>query len=381
MPTPPEIASAATNPVTETNVTIMPKTSLAGAGSPSLERVISVDRAMPLSKLLAENGFAPEMIEAIAGILESVYPSATLPVGAHLRILLGPSRGDNSLVPYRLSIYIHDGTLGPSRGDNSLVPYRLSIYIHDGTTNSDRHAVTVALTDKGQYVLGLAPSGISFHHTVGPAKGSSAPVSLLLEASDDGVSGAVPFTGDVTWSMQTDAAGQPSLTAHAAIPARHLELEFLIRKNTDPTLTASHLMEVNFAIPPDFVGGSIAGLPGILLKNEELVQGTPLIGASARVVASSFIFALSAGGDDEAANLELLTSRNWIDIAVVYATGKRAIITLQKDPATNRLFDSVFETWRLSRDARGDRARPVASEISVSDVDQRPLDLGLPPPQ
>ena len=55
----------------------------------------------------------------------------------------------------------------------------------------------------------------------------------------------------------------------------------------------SHLMEINFSVADTFVGGSIAGLPGVLLKNEELVQVRP-VGASARVVGNSFLFALSA---------------------------------------------------------------------------------------
>jgi murein DD-endopeptidase MepM/ murein hydrolase activator NlpD len=79
------------------------------------------------------------MIEAIAGTLRNVYPSVTLPVGARLRILFGPSRVSDSLIPYRMSIYIHDNG-----------------------ADTDRHAATVALTDKGQYVLGLAPAEITF---------------------------------------------------------------------------------------------------------------------------------------------------------------------------------------------------------------------------
>ena len=43
-----------------------------------------------------------------------------------------------------------------------LIPYRLSIYVHDDATNTDAHAATVALTDRGAYVLGLAPSEIAF---------------------------------------------------------------------------------------------------------------------------------------------------------------------------------------------------------------------------
>lgn len=172
--------------------------------------------------------------------------------------------------------------------------------------------------------------------------------SLLLEASDSGTTGAVPFSGTVEWSKGTDEMGLPTLIGKANIPARNLAVDVLIRKNSDASLPASHLMEVNFRVTDSFIGGSIAGLPGVLLKNEELVQGTPLVGASARVVGNSFLFALSASPADIAANSSLLISRKWMDLALIYATGKRAIITLEKDAAAETMFTEVVGEWTKS---------------------------------
>jgi len=169
--------------------------------------------------------------------------------------------------------------------------------------------------------------------------------SLLLEASDNGKTGAVPFSGSIEWSKGTDEMGLPTLIGKASIPARNLSVDVLIRKNSDASLPASHLMEVNFKVSDSFIGGSIAGLPGVLLKNEELVQGTPLVGASARVVGNSFLFALSASPEDITANSNLLMSRKYMDLALIYATGKRAIITLEKDPAAVTLFSDVVGAW------------------------------------
>ena len=169
--------------------------------------------------------------------------------------------------------------------------------------------------------------------------------SLLLEASDSGTTGAVPFSGTVEWKKGTDENGQPTLIGKATIPARNLTVDVLIRKNTDPSLPASHLMEINFTVSDSFIGGSIAGLPGVLLKDEELTQGTPLVGASARVVGNSFLFALSAAPEDTTANTKLLTDRKWIDLALIYASGKRAIITLEKDDKAEKMFQDVFAAW------------------------------------
>jgi hypothetical protein len=169
--------------------------------------------------------------------------------------------------------------------------------------------------------------------------------SLLLEASDSGTTGAVPFSGTIEWSKGKDETGQPTLIGKANIPARNFGVDVLIRRNSDSTLPASHLMEINFRVSETFIGGSIAGLPGVLLKNEELVKGTPLVGASARVVGNSFLFALSASPEDLASNTALLTERKWMDLALIYATGKKAIITLEKDSNAQALFDEVFTAW------------------------------------
>ena len=169
--------------------------------------------------------------------------------------------------------------------------------------------------------------------------------SLLLEASPDGTTGAVPFSGTVEWSEGVDELGLPTLTGTASIPARNLGVDITIRKNSDPSLPASHLMEVDFQVSDTFIGGTIANLPGVLLKDEELVPGTALVGASARVVGNSFLFALSATPADATTNVDLLENRRWMDLAVVYGTGRNAIITLEKDDTAQALFDKVFTAW------------------------------------
>ncbi len=75
------------------------------------------------------------------------------------------------------------------------------------------------------------------------------------------------------------------------------------------------------------------------------MQGTPLVGASARVVGNSFLFALSASPDDLAANTDLLDTRRWLDLAIVYGTGRNAILTLEKDEEAQALFDTVLAAW------------------------------------
>jgi murein DD-endopeptidase MepM/ murein hydrolase activator NlpD len=117
------------------NVTQVAKTQRApGEFSGRTERVVAMRTDTNLADALAKNGFTDPMIDAISATLRNVYPSDNLAAGSRLRILLGPSRSSQSLIPYRLSIY----------------------------TPQEAHAATVALTDGGRYVIGTAPPPIEF---------------------------------------------------------------------------------------------------------------------------------------------------------------------------------------------------------------------------
>jgi len=51
------------------------------------------------------------------------------------------------------------------------------------------------------------------------------------------------------------------------IPSRRLRMTITFRLNRDPSLPASHVVEVTFQLPADFEGGDVANLPGLLLKS------------------------------------------------------------------------------------------------------------------
>jgi hypothetical protein len=169
--------------------------------------------------------------------------------------------------------------------------------------------------------------------------------SLLLEASANGQAGAVPYSGSVEWTESVDELGMPTLVGNASIPARNLAMNLIIRRNTDPVLPASHLMEITFNVPDTFAGGNIATLAAVLLKDSELVPGTALVGAGARVLGNTFLFALSASPTDVESNIDLLQNRRWLDLAMVYGSGRNAILTLEKDDEAQEVFDRVMAAW------------------------------------
>jgi murein DD-endopeptidase MepM/ murein hydrolase activator NlpD len=137
-----ELAAATGNAVTGVaeNVTVVPKSVLASEEGPGrTERFLTVRELGPLSDTLVRNGFTQAQVAMVQNTLANLMPAGGLPAGIRLRILYGPlTSAPDSLVPYRMSIYWPEGTPG------------------------DRHIATVALSDNGQYVVGLQPDWVEF---------------------------------------------------------------------------------------------------------------------------------------------------------------------------------------------------------------------------
>ena len=54
-------------------------------------------------------------------------------------------------------------------------------------------------------------------------------------------------------------------------------------------------------------------------------------GPSSAPIYSHFLMALSAEEPDRARNILLLKERRWFDISIYYTSGKRAILTMEKE--------------------------------------------------
>lgn len=174
------------------------------------------------------------------------------------------------------------------------------------------------------------------------------PAVLYEEGQFDGDEGHV-FPGSVQWEFTSKSFGgqkpEPIVRASADILERQLRARFVIRKNRDGTLPASHLIDVSFQVSSDFTGKGIANVPGLIMKEEETARGNALLGTSARVSNEQFWVALSANPEDEQTNRRLLSDRRWIDIPILYENGRRAILTLQKGSQGEQAIHQAFDAW------------------------------------
>ena len=159
--------------------------------------------------------------------------------------------------------------------------------------------------------------------------------------------------GSIVWSVVRespggDAAPEPAIRGEATIPAKDLQLRMTIRRNADQTLPASHIIELIFLTPEGFGGGGIESILRFALKETEEAPGNPLIGMPAKIADGYFLIALNDSKAEIDANLQLLGRQNWIDIPVVYKSGRRALITMEKGIPGEKAFEEAIKAWQAA---------------------------------
>jgi hypothetical protein len=181
-----------------------------------------------------------------------------------------------------------------------------------------------------------------------PAPESSVSRAVLYE-EDPGNPQGKQYLGSAAWRTETvSSPGLPpelQVSANIEIPERHITATLSLRRNTDKALPASHTIEIAFYLPPHFLGGGIANVPGVLMKESEGVRGMPLAGLAVKVTRGFFLVGLSAVDTDIQRNTQLLKEQPWFDIPIVYNDGRRAILAIGKGDTGRRAIAQAFAQW------------------------------------
>ncbi len=158
------------------------------------------------------------------------------------------------------------------------------------------------------------------------------------------------YVGSAIWRTETVSPGpglapEIAIRADVEIPERHMRMTWSLRRNTDKALPASHTIEIMFTLPADFSEGGVSNVPGVLMKENEQARGVPLAGLAVKVTNGYFLIGLSSVDVDVQRNLDLLKNRDWFDVPIVYNSGKRAILAIEKGVAGQRAFEEAFRAW------------------------------------
>ncbi|MGQ4273450.1 hypothetical protein [Terrihabitans sp. B22-R8] len=182
--------------------------------------------------------------------------------------------------------------------------------------------------------------------------------AILYEETPD-QRGGTAFQGSIVWRTETAAnSSETVLRGDISVPERNISASLLMQRNTDPTLPASHTIDIQFTLPPDFPNAGISSVPGILFKPSEEAGGAALSGLSVKVTANFFLIGLSAAPRDLAENMKAVRERPWIDIPLLYDNGRRAVLTIEKGTPGERAFNEALAAWAGSAPVAGSQGQP-----------------------
>ncbi|MGY6708006.1 MAG: hypothetical protein ACXIVF_06730 [Rhizobiaceae bacterium] len=187
----------------------------------------------------------------------------------------------------------------------------------------------------------------------GPTTSGQVPVgqrAIFYEQTTSSAEGSAE-TGSIVWSLVQESPGgdappEPAIRGEVTIPGHSLQLRMTIRRNADQTLPAAHIMEMIFLTPENFAGGAIDSVLRVAMKDTEEETGSPLMGIPAKIADGFFLFALSDSSSEIEANVDLLRNQSWIDVPIIYRSGRRALMTMEKGLTGERIFEEAIDAWQ-----------------------------------
>jgi hypothetical protein len=166
--------------------------------------------------------------------------------------------------------------------------------------------------------------------------------------------------GTVVWRTEQvkNSIGRDDLAIRAdiEIPGSRFKLSMLLRRNLDASVPASHVIELTFDVPPDFMDGGMGDPfftflgPAEMSGKLEALSGTTRRGR----LNGQYVEMLSDQPGDICRNLAILNGHAWLAVYINGAKrkprGVRAAVSDQslwfgKGESGQLVFDTVFTAW------------------------------------
>jgi clan AA aspartic protease (TIGR02281 family) len=200
--------------------------------------------------------------------------------------------------------------------------------------------------------LALASATIAFaqNPVARPPVAARAARAAILVASQDDPQHPVANLGSTVWSTIPRAPGQPAtiaVKAEADIPDLKMHATMTLRKNTDPTLQATHTIDLKFSFADGAptTGFKDVGLPQ--MRKEDSTAAEALTSVKVKISDTYFLIALAKGESDAARNLDLMQTRSWFDFPLLLNDDRIAKMVFQKSPEGRAMLDKAFEAWKV----------------------------------
>ena len=177
----------------------------------------------------------------------------------------------------------------------------------------------------------------------------SAARAAMLIASADNPQKPIVNLGSTVWSTIPPAPGQPAsvaVKADADIPDLKMHATMILRKNTDPTLQATHTIDLKFTFAD---GAPLAGFKDVGLPQMRKLNSTAseaLSSVKVKISDDYFLIALAKSEQDVARNLDLMQTRAWFDFPLLLNDSRIAKLVFQKSADGEAMLDKAFEAWK-----------------------------------
>ena len=171
--------------------------------------------------------------------------------------------------------------------------------------------------------------------------------AAMLIASESPLSPVVSL-GSTVWSTISPAPGKPArvaVKADADIPDLKMHATMTLMKNMDPTLQATHTIDLKFS----FAGGApITGVKDVEPKMRNLgpTASEALRSVKAKISDVYFLIALTKGDQDTARNLDLMQTRAWFDFPLLLNDNRIAKLVFEKSANGQAMLAKAFEAWK-----------------------------------
>ncbi|WP_051953335.1 hypothetical protein [Methylocapsa aurea] len=234
----------------------------------------------------------------------------------------------------------------PEAAPNGKIVERIGV----GSSAAEPSSTPAAEAGSEANRMAVARSGAERGTEPGNPPISTALRAALLVAAPEEQSKVKTFLGSVVWHVDNVSNGpgealSMAVRAEIEIPEEKLQTVVMLQKNLDSTLPASHTMNVRFVVPPGGPLGNIQQINVPQMRREDTATGSALSGIPVPIMENSFLVGLSRGSA-EATNLDLLRSREWIDVPMVLSDGRIAKLTFEKGPPGQRAFDDALASWQ-----------------------------------
>jgi hypothetical protein len=190
-----------------------------------------------------------------------------------------------------------------------------------------------------------APGAPSAPAAPAPSAGRAA---MLVASADNPQKPAVSL-GSTVWSLIPPAPNQPAtvaVKAEADIPDLKMHATMTLRKNTDPTLQATHTIDLKFSFAEGapITGFKDVGLPQ--MRKEDSTAAEALTSVKVKISDTYFLIALAKGDSDTARNLDLMQTRSWFDFPLLLNDDRIAKVVFQKSPEGQTMLEKAFDAWK-----------------------------------